>query len=107
MRIAMERAGVKPEDVKAVWASESGHRLADAAEAAAIERLFGDRVKIIAPKKLLGEPMGAGAALNAALALKGWQEGDADASQAGVVLVNSQSLGGTHFSIVLAPYGGQ
>lgn len=107
MRIAMERAGVKPEDVKAVWASESGHRLADAAEAAAIERLFGDRVKIIAPKKLLGEPMGAGAALNAALALKGWQEGDADASPAGVVLVNSQSLGGTHFSIVLAPYGGQ
>jgi 3-oxoacyl-[acyl-carrier-protein] synthase II len=50
------------------------------------------------PKLKLGEPMGAGGALNAALALKSWEGGEP-----GPVLVNSLSLGGTNFSIVLAP----
>ena len=60
---------------------------------------------MIAPKLMLGEPMGAGASLNAALALKGWQEGDEENSPAGPVLVNSLSLGGTNFSLVLTPAG--
>ena len=47
--------------------------------------------------------MGAGASLNVALALKGWQEGDEEASPKGPVLVNSVSLGGTNFSILVAP----
>jgi len=58
---------------------------------------------VIAPKLLLGEPMGAGVSLCAALALKGWQEGDEEASPKGPILVNGASLGGTNFSIVLAP----
>jgi hypothetical protein len=36
--------------------------------------------------------------LNAALAMKSWEQGEG-----GPVVVNSLSLGGTNFSIVLAP----
>jgi 3-oxoacyl-[acyl-carrier-protein] synthase II len=99
MRVALERAGVDPGDVKAIWASRSGLGVADQAESKAIERVFGGDAKVIAPKLLLGEPMGAGASL----ALKGWQEGDEEGSPRGPVVVNSTSLGGTNFSIVLGP----
>ena len=61
MRVALERAGVEPGDVKAVWSAKSGLTVADEAEAKAIERVLGDDVKVIAPKLKLGEPMGAGA----------------------------------------------
>jgi 3-oxoacyl-[acyl-carrier-protein] synthase II len=98
MQLALERSGVKPEELTAVWASACGHKYADAAEREAIQRLFGQDVKVHTPKIKLGEPMGAGGALNAALALKSWEGGDG-----GPVLVNSLSLGGTNFSIVLAP----
>ena len=47
--------------------------------------------------------MGAGGSLGVALALKGWQEGDGEHSPKGPVVVNSTSLGGTNFSVVLAP----
>jgi 3-oxoacyl-[acyl-carrier-protein] synthase II len=43
--------------------------------------------------------MGVGGSLTAALALKSWEHG----ATAGPVLVNSLSLGGTNFSVVLAP----
>ena len=59
----------------------------------------GRDVAVLAPKLLLGEPMGAGGSLTTALALKGWEHG----ASAGPVLVNSLSLGGTNFSVVLAP----
>ena len=99
MRLALERAGLKPEDVTAVWASASGHKYGDPAERQAIERVFGPDAKVEMPKLKLGEPMGAGGTLNALLAVKSWQGGSAQ----GPVLVNSLSLGGTNFSIVLAP----
>jgi 3-oxoacyl-[acyl-carrier-protein] synthase II len=70
----------------------------------AIRRLFGERVPVQRPKLLLGEPMGAGAPLEAVLALKGWEQSGADAPAKGPVLVNSGSFGGTHFSVVFAPY---
>ncbi len=103
MRGALERAGVEPGAVAAVWANRCGLTVADEAEAKAIERVLGSEVPVMAPKLLLGEPMGAGASLGVALALKGWQEGDAERSPKGPVLVNSLSLGGTNFSVVLAP----
>jgi 3-oxoacyl-[acyl-carrier-protein] synthase II len=106
MQLALERAGVKADDVAAVWASASGHAFADGAERAALSRVFGDGVKIITPKFLFGEPLGAGGSLNAALALHGWRQGDSAHSPAGPVVVNSLSLGGTNISIVLAPFGG-
>ncbi len=106
MRVALERAGVDAANVKAVWSGASGLKVADEAEAKAIERVLDGGAKVISPKLTLGEPMGAGASLSTALALKGWQEGDEDASPKGPVLVNSASLGGTNFSLVLAPYEG-
>jgi 3-oxoacyl-[acyl-carrier-protein] synthase II len=99
MRLALERAELKPEDISGVWANASGHKYADPAERQAIERVFGSDVNVQMPKLKLGEPMGAGGALNAALALKSWEGGDA-----GPVVVNSLSLGGTNFSVVLAPH---
>jgi hypothetical protein len=57
----------------------------------------------MAPKLKLGEPMGAGPSLSTALALKGWQEGDSEKSPRGPIVVNGTSLGGTNFSVVLAP----
>jgi 3-oxoacyl-(acyl-carrier-protein) synthase len=107
MQLALERAGVKAADIAAVWASASGHAFADGAERSALGRVFGnDGVKVISPKFLFGEPLGAGGSLNAALALYGWRQGDADLSPTGPVVVNSLSLGGTNISIVLAPFGG-
>jgi 3-oxoacyl-[acyl-carrier-protein] synthase II len=102
MRLALERAGLTPGDVDAIWASACGFRVADDAEAQAIARVFGDGANVHRPKVKLGEPMGVGGALNAALALKSWEQGEK-----GPALVNSLSLGGTNFSIVLAPHGGE
>ncbi|SDU39774.1 beta-ketoacyl-[acyl-carrier-protein] synthase family protein [Jiangella alkaliphila] len=104
MRLAIDRAGLAPSDVTAVWSSIAGLDRADDAERAALRRLFGDAAgtegpAILAPKKLIGEPIGAGGALNLALAVEAWSRGQ----YRGPVLVNSSSLGGTHVSIVLAP----
>jgi 3-oxoacyl-[acyl-carrier-protein] synthase II len=102
MRLALERAGVDPGDVAAVWASAAGFSVADEAEERAISRVLGDGVEVLRPKLVLGEPMGAGAQMGVALALKGWELGD-ERSARGPVLVNSLSLGGTNFSIAIAP----
>jgi 3-oxoacyl-[acyl-carrier-protein] synthase II len=103
MRTALQRAGVEPGAVVAVWANRCGLAVADEAERLAIGRVLGADVPVIAPKLLLGEPMGAGGLLCAALALKGWEEGDELRSPRGPIVINSMSLGGTNFSIVLAP----
>ena len=103
MRLALERAGVSLSDVVAVWANRNGLEVADEAEAKAIERLLGSAVPVLAPKLLLGEPMGAGAGLATTLALEGWARGDEAHSPRGPVLVNSLSLGGTNIALVLAP----
>ena len=95
-----ERAGIAAADVAAVWASACGLAVADEAEAKAIERLLGSDVKVNTPKLLLGEPMGAGPSLEVALAIAAWEHGE----DVGPVLVNSTSLGGTNFAVVLAPY---
>jgi 3-oxoacyl-[acyl-carrier-protein] synthase II len=106
MRTALERVGSSPDAVTAIWSSATGHAAADAAEQAAIERVFGaQHPRTIAPKRLLGEPMGAGGALSAAIALQGWQQPNGELSSSpGVVVVNSTSFGGTNYSLVLAPY---
>jgi 3-oxoacyl-[acyl-carrier-protein] synthase II len=103
MRQALERADVAAGDVVAVWANRNGLQVADEAEAKAIERLLGPDVPVLAPKLLFGEPMGAGATLATVLALEGWSRGDEAHSPRGPVLVNSLSLGGTNFAVVLAP----
>jgi 3-oxoacyl-[acyl-carrier-protein] synthase II len=104
MRHAVKRSGLAPGAIVGVWASAVGHTVVDRAEAAAIRRIFDGNVRVLTPKRLFGEPVGAGASLNAVLALLGWQRGDSDRAPRGPVLVNSCSLGGTNFSLVLAPY---
>jgi 3-oxoacyl-[acyl-carrier-protein] synthase II len=104
MRIALERSGVDPGEIAAVLSSQTGLEVPDEAERKAIERVFGDGANVIAPKLTLGEPIGAGAAVSAALALKGWEKGG-DAVPSGPVLINSLSLGGTNYALVLAPAG--
>ncbi|MET7727074.1 beta-ketoacyl-[acyl-carrier-protein] synthase family protein [Streptomyces mirabilis] len=100
MRQALGNAGLGPEQVSAVWASAAGLAAADRPEQAAVERVFGTgRVRVEAPKRVLGEPVGAGAHLSAVLAVGAWREG----KDRRPVLVNSSSLGGTHTSLVLSP----
>jgi 3-oxoacyl-[acyl-carrier-protein] synthase II len=104
MRGALEQAGLTPQEVVAVWSSRCGLTVPDAAEDAAIARLFGDAPPAVrSPKLSLGEPIGAGAPLSVALALAGWKEGDEEGSPKGPILVNSTSLGGTNFAIALVP----
>jgi len=100
MRTALDRAGLEPGDIGTIWSAASGLAAADEAEAKAIERLFGEGATVAKPKLMLGEPMGAGGSLNAALAVESWRSGGAEAKPA---LVNSLSLGGTNISIVLGP----
>ncbi|WP_460366456.1 hypothetical protein, partial [Actinocorallia lasiicapitis] len=66
-------------------------------------RIFGDgaRAQARAPKKRLGEPMGAGGALNAVLAALSLRHGHTS----GPALVLSSSLGGTHFAVLLGDLG--
>ncbi|WP_370067221.1 beta-ketoacyl synthase N-terminal-like domain-containing protein [Streptacidiphilus sp. MAP5-3] len=100
MRGALRSAGVGPDQVSAVWANAAGLAAADRAEQAAVDRVFGvDQVRFEAPKRVLGEPVGAGAHLSAVLAVGAWREG----GDHGPVLINSSSLGGTHTSLVLSP----
>ena len=99
MRNALEMAGVSADQVVAVWANAAGLSQADEPERAAIERVFGADARVLTPKVALGEPLGAGGSLNTVLALLAWQHGE----EAGPVVVNSSSLGGTHISLVLIP----
>ncbi|MFE1508457.1 beta-ketoacyl synthase N-terminal-like domain-containing protein [Streptomyces sp. NPDC058726] len=100
MREALRGAGIRPDDISAVWANAAGIATADRPEQAAVDRVFGEgRVRIEAPKRVLGEPVGAGAHLSAVLAVGAWRDGAAR----GPVIVNSASLGGTHTSLVLSP----
>ncbi|MEU1263516.1 beta-ketoacyl-[acyl-carrier-protein] synthase family protein [Streptomyces cellulosae] len=100
MREALRDAELRPDDISAVWANAAGLATADRPEQSAVERVFGEgRVRIEAPKRVLGEPVGAGAQLSAVLAVGAWRDGAAR----GPVVVNSSSLGGTHISLVLSP----
>jgi 3-oxoacyl-[acyl-carrier-protein] synthase II len=98
MRQALAMAGLACEDIGVIWANAFGHRATDIAERRAIRRVFGSQVEVFAPKRVLGEPIGAGGSLNLALAVESWQQnGDGSPRP---VLINSCSLGGTHVAIV-------
>lgn len=103
VRRAMEEAGVDAGDIQAVWSGLCGWQTADAPEEAALQRLFGDRLRdglpVHAPKRVVGETIGVGGVLNVALALEDFARG----GTSGPVLATSSSLGGTHFAVVLAP----
>jgi 3-oxoacyl-[acyl-carrier-protein] synthase II len=98
MRKALADAGTEPEELTAVWANAAGLSAVDRPEDRALRRLA-TPAEVLAPKRTLGEPVGAGAQLGVALAIESWRRGRA----AGPVLVNSSSLGGTHICLVLRP----
>ncbi len=100
MRGALGEAGVRADRLAAVWANAAGLRVADNPENRAIARLgLPGSCRVERPKRILGEPGGAGAQLCAALAMASWHNG----FPYGPALVNSSSLGGTHTGLVLCP----
>jgi 3-oxoacyl-[acyl-carrier-protein] synthase II len=100
MRSALTEARIEPDQLSAVWANAAGLRAVDRPEGSALTRLgLSDACRVEAPKRVLGEPFGAGAQMSAALAITGWRLG----GRPGPVLVNSSSLGSTHISLALRP----
>ncbi|TLF55052.1 3-ketoacyl-ACP synthase [Nocardia cyriacigeorgica] len=98
MRGALDESGLAPGDVSAIWANAAGLPAVDDPERAAIARLTGGSgPRVETPKQILGEPVGAGAHLCAALAVHD------PAGFDGPVLINSSSMGGTHACLVLTP----
>jgi len=100
MRLGLEEAGWTPADIDWVWAGYTGHVALDRAESAAMRRLFGSKLRVYSPKRMLGETMGVGGIISLALALSS----EPTATQTRV-LVNSSSLGGSHFSLALTSWG--
>ncbi|ALV30839.1 ketosynthase chain-length factor [Streptomyces sp. CdTB01] len=69
-RLALDDAGLLPQDIDVVFADAAGARAADRAEAEALAALFGPRgVPVTAPKSMTGRLLAGGASLDVAAAL--------------------------------------
>jgi 3-oxoacyl-[acyl-carrier-protein] synthase II len=124
MRLAIEDAGITPDDVDVVYAAANGTVPLDRVEAAGIREVFGGRdVAVTSIKGAIGEfgAAGAGSAAAAILCARqgaiapatGFQTPAADCpvhvvspatalpKPGAVALVNSFASGGTNFSVVL------
>jgi 3-oxoacyl-(acyl-carrier-protein) synthase len=124
IRLALERAGVEPDGVDAVFADASGVPEADLAEAQAIRAVFGGRdVPVTAPKTMVGRLYAGGGALDVAAAVLSMRDGvlpptinldqPADGidlnlvtgssreAELGTVLVNARGFGGFNAALVL------
>jgi len=78
MRLALERAGVSPDEVDSISAHAASTPLGDRTEAAAIRQVFGDRaahIPVAATKSQVGHGLGAGGAVETVLALAALREG--------------------------------
>lgn len=121
MVAALAEAGVPADRVALVNAHGTGTRLNDAAEAAAIARVFGDRVPVVSTKAHTGHMLGAAGALEAALCVASLEHGLAPSSRDcspldrdlgihvatepviltdGMVLSNSLAFGGNNASVL-------
>jgi 3-oxoacyl-(acyl-carrier-protein) synthase len=126
MSVALENAGIGPDDVDAVFADALGVPEADAQEAAAIREVFGARASelpVTAPKTMVGRLYAGGAALDVAGALLAMRDGKlpptinldepADGceldfvtgspreAELNTVLVNARGYGGFNAALVL------
>lgn len=81
MAMALTQAGVSAQAVAMINAHGTGTRLNDAAEAAAIGRLFGPGVPVVATKGYTGHLLGASGALEAALCVAALEQGWTPASR--------------------------
>jgi 3-oxoacyl-(acyl-carrier-protein) synthase len=124
--VALDNAGVGPDDVDAVFADAAGVPEADAQEAAAIKEVFGKRageLPVTAPKTMVGRLYAGGAALDVAAALLAMRDGrlpptinldepadecdlrfvtgSAEQAELGTVLVLARGFGGFNSALVL------
>jgi 3-oxoacyl-[acyl-carrier-protein] synthase II len=127
MTAALRDSGLRVDDIAAVNAHGTGTPLNDAAEVAALRKLFGRNVPpVVSNKGATGHPIGASGAMEAVASILsirsgempptvGCDEIDPDFSDAGIVrdastwnpgpvISNSFGFGGHNASVVLAPY---
>lgn len=72
MRRALEKAGLKPEDVDYINLHGTGTKFNDSMEAIAVDKIFGDyKVPVSTTKAVTGHTLGAAAALEAAICYAG------------------------------------
>lgn len=72
MLAALQQAGISPREIGWVNAHGSGTRLSDAAEALALNRVFGEQLPLISGSKgALGHALGAASALELAVCIQG------------------------------------
>jgi 3-oxoacyl-[acyl-carrier-protein] synthase II len=107
MRFALEDAGIDAREVDVIAASVSGLRAFDCAELQAIERVFGSRVCVAAPKAVLGETLGAGGGMGMAAAIA-WLDGAqpcaivrGDAPNVNTVLISAMGFYGNASAVVM------
>jgi minimal PKS chain-length factor (CLF/KS beta) len=127
MELALQRAGVRPDEVDLVVADGAGRPDADAAEARALCAVFGPHaVPVTAPQGLVGRLLSGGSALNVATALLAMRAGvippvgnldDPDPAYGldlvrepreralGTVLVTARGQGGFNSALVLRAPG--
>jgi 3-oxoacyl-[acyl-carrier-protein] synthase-1 len=125
MRHALDRAGLTPNDIDYVSAHGTGTKLNDAAEAAAITRVFERRVPATATKSLTGHTLGSAGLTALILALESLRRQQilpslrvAPVDDLGVavvdkltptrvqhVLVNAFGFGGSNTSVVVSQLG--
>jgi 3-oxoacyl-[acyl-carrier-protein] synthase II len=126
MRLALDDAGLEPSDIGYVNAHGTSTPLNDAAEAAAVEEVFGPNgVPIVSTKGITGHALGAAGALEAAASLLSFEHrcipptantvnvdpdfeidlviGTCREWEPGPVMSNNFGFGGHNGSIVLAP----
>jgi minimal PKS chain-length factor (CLF/KS beta) len=126
MALALERAGVGPGEVDAVFADAAGTLAGDRAEALAIRRVFGaaaERLPVTAPKSMVGRLYSGAAALDAATAALAIRDGrvpptvnldhpapdcrlrfvtgEPVAAEVRTVLINARGFGGFNAALVL------
>jgi minimal PKS chain-length factor (CLF/KS beta) len=126
MSVALENAGVGPQDVDAIFADAFGDPEWDAIEAKAIREVFGARtndVPVTAPKTMVGRLYAGGASLDVAAALLAMRDGvipptiNLDEPAAGcdldfvtgkersaelrTILINARGFGGFNSALVL------
>ncbi len=70
MRQAIDRAGISPNEIDFVSAHGTGTKLNDAAEAAAVNRVFERRIPLTATKSLTGHTLGSAGLTSLVLALE-------------------------------------
>ncbi len=101
MHAALAEAGIKPETVQSVTLA-AGDDASERGERAALRAVFGERadsLRLLRPKRLLGEALGASAGLTLLATLAELGSGAIDGS--GAVVVNAFEMGGAVTSLAL------